>query len=317
MSKKDSSLKILEKWYEGLPSEKGFRVRGAIAAALQVLEKLKTNYSLDLRSHLTGRQGQVSEISGQFLAQVLLQFDENRVFLREGGRTNRGVIGYVDSLLTALVEARLENLPDGKRNEIITALQLFLVEKIREYHGQQRIEIEYDPSKTTSQTISDLLTKTKETGKDGPVAQYLVGAKLALRFPDRKIGNESYSTADGQLDRPGDFYVGDTAFHVTVTPGTKVIERCRENLQNGLRVYLLVPLAKVEAARQLVELERPGRISVESIETFVGQNLDELSTFTADGLLTGFKRLVDMYNRRVEAVETNKSLKIKLPKNLL
>jgi hypothetical protein len=44
-----------------------------------------------------------------------------------------------------------------------------------------------------------------QSGKDGPVAQYLVGAKLALRFPTEKIGNESYSTADVQLNRPGDF----------------------------------------------------------------------------------------------------------------
>lgn len=319
MTKRESSLKILEEWYEGLPIEKGFRVRGAIAAALQVLEKLKTNYSLDTRSHLTERKGQVSGISGTFLAKILADFDEHRVFVKEGGRTNRGVIGYVDSLLSALKRAQLENLKLEKRNEIIQGLQLFLVDRVRDYHGQQRIEFEYDPSKTTWQTIAELLAKARETKKDGPVAQYLVGAKLALRFPHIAIGNESYSTADDQLERPGDFYVGNTAFHVTVAPLAGVYNRCLRNVQQGYRVFLLVTDQRLQGAKDNVDLidTLRGRVSVESIETFVSQNLEELSEFKTDELITGFRLLLEKYNERVDAVETDKSLMIEIPANLL
>lgn len=318
MNKKKISIKILEEWYEDLPVEKGFRVRGAIAAALQVLEKLKINFSLDTGSHLTGRQGQVSGISGSGLAKILQRFDEHRVFLKEGGRTNRGVIGYVDSLLGSLRAAQLEKVEINERTEIIEELQIFLVAKVREYHGQKRIEIEYDPWKTAWQTISDLLAKAKEANKDGPVAQYLVGAKLALRFPRIDIGNESYSTADDQLDRPGDFYLGNTAFHVTVAPLPGVYEKCIRNVQQGYRVFLLVTDQRLQGAKDNVDLidTLRGKVSVESIETFVSQNLEELSEFKTEGLISGFRLLLEKYNERVDAVETDKSLMIEIPPNL-
>lgn len=319
MNKKNLSLNILERWYEELPTERGFKVRGAIAAALQVLEKLKTNYSLDTRRHLTERKGQVSGISGSALVKILGSFNEYRVFVKEGGRTNRGAIGYVDSLLNAMKTARLEDVGPAGRNEIIERLQLFLVDRVREYHGQQRIKFEFDPSKTGWQNIADLLAKARETQKDGPMAQYLVGAKLALRFPHIEIGNESYSTADDQLDRPGDFYVGDTAFHVTVTPMSGVYDRCRRNIQQGYRVYLLVSDRRFQGTKETISDSDilKGRVVVESIETFISQNLEEMSLFKADQLTVRFRSLLEKYNDRVDLIETDKSLMIEIPPNLL
>lgn len=318
--KKDqASLIILDGWYEGLPVEKGFKVRGAIAAALQVLERLKADYNLDTGYHLTERKGQVSGISGASLARILEDFGEHRVFVKEGGRTNRGVIGYIDSLLDGLRKAELGSTVIEERNEIITTLQEYLVKKVKDYHGQQRIKFEFDATKTSWQTISDLLTKARETQKDGPVAQYLVGAKLDLRFPDIEIGNESYSTADDQLARPGDFRVGDTAFHITVSPLQGLFERCRQNIRQGYRVYILVPNRRLQGTRDTIDdIDMlKGKVAVESIETFVSQNLEELSDFKADHLMSGFRCLLEKYNERVSLVETDKSLMIEIPPNLL
>lgn len=319
MIKKNPSLIIIKEWYSGLPIEKGFRVRGAIAAALQVLDKLKTNYRLDTSFHLTERKGQVRGISGAHLVKILRDFNEHRVFVKEGGRTNRGVIGYVDSLLDALKTAQLENIEPSCRNEIIEGLQAFLVDRVRDYHAQQRIKIEYDPSKTAWQTIADLLAIARETQKDGPMAQYLVGAKLALRFPHIEIGNESYSTADDQLDRPGDFLIGDTAFHVTVTPMPGVYDRCRRNIQQGYRVYLLVSDRRLQGTKETISDDDVlnGKVAVESIETFISQNIDELSAFRADQLINGFRNLFERYNNRVNIIETDKSLMVEIPPNLL
>jgi hypothetical protein len=161
-----------------------------------------------------------------------------------------------------------------------------------------------------------LLSAARDTGKEGPVAQHLVGAKLQLRFPDIAVGNESYSTADEQLGRPGDFYIGDTAFHVTVAPMIGVYEKCKHNLENGYRVFLLVPERAVTGARQNAELMGPGRIAVESIESFVGQNIEELSYFSRDKLKNGFRRLLETYNDRVDAAETDKSMLVEIPRNL-
>ena len=190
------------------------------------------------------------------------------------------------------------------------------MDRVRDYHSQRRIAFSYDPSQSAWQAIRDLLCEARETGKEGPVAQYLVGAKLQLRFPDVVVDNHSYSTADDQLDRPGDYYVGDTAFHVTVLPLAGVYERCRRNLADGFRVYLLVPEQWVSGARLSADAVAAGRIAVDSIESFTARNLDELSVFSQGRLASGFRRLLDMYNTRVGSVELDKSMLIQIPKNL-
>ena len=140
--------------------------------------------------------------------------------------------------------------------------------------------------------------------------------KLQLRFPDIQISNESYSTADDQLGRPGDFHLGDTAFHVTVAPMPAVYEKCKSNLHEGLRVYLLVPDRSLTGARQNSTLLLDGKVAVESIESFVSQNIEEISTFSKKRLPEGVRRLLEEYNRRVDEIEVDKSMLIEVPKNL-
>jgi len=59
------------------------------------------------------------------------------------------------------------------------------------------------------------------------------------------------------------------------------------------------------------------KIAVEGIESFVGNNVEELSEFSKDKLRDGFKRLFDKYNQRVDAVKDDKSLLLEIPHNLL
>jgi hypothetical protein len=179
-----------------------------------------------------------------------------------------------------------------------------------------KISIKINPELSTWCNISNILSVARETGKEGPLAQYLVGAKLELRFPDIKIGNESYSTADDQLGRPGDFYIGDTAFHVTVAPMPALYEKCQQNLNDGMRVYLLVPDRTLNGARQNADLILPGRVAVESIESFVSQNIEELLDFSKKKLTAGLRGLLETYNKRVEACEIDKSMLIEMPKNI-
>jgi hypothetical protein len=141
----------------------------------------------------------------------------------------------------------------------------------------------------------------------------LVGAKLQLRFPKESIENKSYSTADVRLGRAGDFSVGSTAFHVTISPMPMLYERCRRNVVEGLRVYLLVPDTYLAGARQNAEIASPGKIAVESIESFIGQNIEELSQFSSDMLPHQFLRLLEIYNERVNIVEVDKSMLIQIP----
>lgn len=318
MTAEARALDALASWYNSLPVQKhGLPPRGTIAAALVVLEKLKSDYVLDLASHRAPGGAQIRGASGAAVQRILLRFGETRRFVKEGGRTNRGGPGNIEGMLNALRSAALDDLDPSQRTEVIDVLQAYMVGKVLEYHNRQRLKIVYDPAQSTWQSINDLLGEAERTGKAGPVAQYLVGAKLQLRFSNMDVGNESYSTADDQLQRPGDFCVGDTAIHVTVAPMPGVYEKCKRNLEVGFRVYLLVPDRLLIGTRQNAASVASGRVSVESIESFVSQNIEELSQFSKDRLSNGFRNLLETYNRRVDAVELDKSLLVEIPSNLL
>lgn len=306
------------RWYDSLRPRYGgtLPAKGTIGGALVVLDRLQQNFDLSIDSHTAKGGSQISGAGGGALKAILERFSEARPFLQEGGRTNRGLRGDIKRLLDAIACAKLERLPEARRNDILTQFQQFLIGKIRDYHDLQRIEIIYDSSKSMWQCICDLLDTAREGSKDGPVAQYLVGAKLQLRFPHIEISNESFSTADLQLGRYGDFYIGNTVFHVTISPTPALYEKCRRNLKDGLKVYLLVRDKEVIGTKQNAENIAAGQIVVEPIETFVGQNLDELAIFSNERRATEFKRLLETYNRRVDAVEMNKSLMIEIPPNL-
>ena len=319
MEIKERALQVFKEWYEKVPIRKssGGPARGTIGAALIVLDRLKTDFDLNLDSHRAAGQSQIKGASGAAVARILSRYGESRPFIKEGGRTNRGGPGDIGKMLEAIGTVNLEQITVAERNEVLEYLQKFLVDKVCEYHNRQRLKVVYNPSQSTWQAVSDLLSLARDTGKEGPVAQYLIGAKLQLRFPHVKIGNESYSTADDQLGRPGDFLVGDTAFHVTVAPMPAVYEKCKRNIEDGFRVYLLVPDRSLIGTKQNAETVAPGKITVESIESFVGQNIEELSVFSKDRIVVGFHRLLETYNERVNETEMDKSMLIEIPRNLL
>lgn len=194
--------------------------------------------------------------------------------------------------------------------------QTTVLARARAFIGHGRIEFKYLAEKTTAHLIGDILAAARADGKEGPVAQYLVGAKLELRFPEISISNDSYSSADQQTGRHGDFTVQDTAFHVTVAPMPGVYVKCVANLNEGKCPFLLVPARSVEGVRQNADTAATGRIDVAAIESFVGFNVNEISAFGKGASGKALRKLLDIYNKRVEQVETDLSLMINIPKNL-
>lgn len=130
-----------------------------------------------------------------------------------------------------------------------------------------------------------------------------------------RVVDEWYAGLDRYQDA-GDFEIGSTAFHVTVAPMPELFAKCKDNLERGLRVYMLVPETQVVGTRQNSEMLAAGRIAVESIESFIATNIDELSEFDGDNLKSGFRRLLERYNERVGGVELDKSLLIEILSNL-
>lgn len=290
---------------------------GIIANLLQVLEQLKSDFDLDYTHYPTKNGTQLKGIGGSNLAKVLALFDEQREFLKEGGRTSRGGPPAVERMLKLFENLIPNDISESWRNGVLIEFQKFLVERVREILDREKIKLVFHPTLSTWQTIHNLLLDSvKSRKKVGHIAQHLVGAKLQFRFPDLVVSNESASTADKPTNRSGDFEIGSTVFHVTVSPMEGVYKKCQENIKEGLKVYLIVPDAKLAAARQLGEQYCNGQIAIESLESFVSQNIEEISVFSADKLKHSLVSLVKIYNERVNAVEVDKSLMIELPSNL-
>ena len=310
-------LTAINTWWDNLRRYKGgMPARGTVAGALVVLDRLKEDYNLDLDSHRTPGRSQIRGVSGATTQQIIERYGETRQFLSEGGRTNRGLAGDIGALLDALRPLNLDKLPSEDQNEMLSELQIFLVAKVREYFSQERLKVTFNPNKTSWDAVHELLIEAQVNDKGGPLAEYLVGAKLTLRFPETEIDNHPSSAADASVDRPGDFTIGDAAFHITVHPSPGHFQRCLDNIRQGLHPYLLVPDRILAGTRQNAALEAPGQITVDSIESFVSQNLNELAEFSSEGIVSGFARLLQAYNQRVDQIKNDKSLLIDIPHNL-
>ncbi len=308
---------ILSKWYSSLETYKGgFPARGTLAGALAVTERLKQEFKLELSHHTAKGGTQIKGASGSAVAKILAGMGENRKFLKEGGRTNRGLRNEIGAFLGAIKKLDLAKLPKEKQLLALKEVQHFLLDRVREFFNRERIKFIFTTERSTANLIGDILAASRATGKEGPVAQYLVGAKLQLRFPQLTISNESYSSADEQTGRHGDFTVQDTAFHVTVAPMAAVFEKCAANLNEGKNAFLLVPARSVEGSRQNADNMANGRIDVAAIESFVGFNVCEIASFGKGASAKALLKLLEIYNSRVKAVETDLSLMIDIPENL-
>jgi hypothetical protein len=317
-------LSGVEPWYEGKRDASGTMATNVMTVGLVMIDHMANAFPLDEEHYLT--PSQVRNLGRSRVRSILVRHDENRQFTSEAGRTSRGSVPLARELAGILntspgAELYL-NSTASEQEEIRYILRAWFVARIRaDYFDRRRIEAdELDPTKPSRRAVAELLKAARDRSgyAAGAVAQHLVGAKLSLRFPDREIGNQSYSTADQQTDRPGDFLVGDTAIHVTMSPGDNLMsDRCKDNLQNGYRPLVLVPEARVEAARQLADNAEIGdRVAVSSIEEFVGTNIEEIAAFAAPEIRSGLRVFLERYNQRVQAVEPDPSLQIEIPGNL-
>jgi hypothetical protein len=312
-----TTQEAVQNWYESRKTYAGgIPAKGTMAGALVLFEHLKEDFDLSIDAHTASGGTQIRGVSGTAVKNILETLGETRPFVSEGGRTNRGLRKDMVELLDALETSGLDGKKATEREAVLHECQRFIVDRIRDFHSQQRIKIVFQATGTMRDLVRQILKKAKEKGQTGQVAQYLVGAKLALRFPALEISNDSYSTADQQLGRAGDFLVGDTAFHVTMTPMDKVYDRCKQNADQGLRSYLLVPDEHVQSARTIVKERLEGRVSVESIESFVGQNIEELGSFSNDRIGDKIFELLTLYNKRVKDTEIDLSVMIDIPSNL-
>ncbi|HEX5412054.1 MAG TPA: DUF4928 family protein [Terriglobia bacterium] len=310
------TLSIMQKWFAA--EEKRKKTDSdvyIVCAGLAVLQSLKRSFPIHRADYMT--EGNQVKTGGPFIQRILAEFGEARPYTREGGRTTRGTVPAATRLVEQLNQMKeLAAITRESRGTLAKALQRWLYENgVLPYFKRQTLEIEVSLDKPGPQIIADIIQLAGSRNQGGCVAQHLVGAKLCLRL-GQEIPNHSCTTADHQLGRSGDFQVKDTIIHVTIAPQSGVIQKCEANVKAGYRPLLLVPEDRLEGARQLLEGSGLERRIAQSMEQWMGQNVEEIGGFAKEQLPQSMRALLEKYNQRVDAVETDKSLMIRIPENL-
>ncbi|MGV9748977.1 DUF4928 family protein [Nocardia farcinica] len=312
----------LNDWYESKRTRTGRIYTNVMAAGLIMADHMAAGVPMKETTYLG--ESQVKELSGRRIQSILEQHGENRRFTAEGGRTSRRTMKLAAELAAVINNsaeaAGYNSLGPDDQAEVRRALQAWFVRKVQGDHfAKERLTAEIDPGLPVRATMAALLDAARSQGGNvaGAVAQHLVGAKLAIRFPDEEIANHNYTAADRQTDRPGDFSIRDTAIHVTMAPGETVFRKCEQNIRDGFRPLVLVPENRVQAARQIADTTGVGqRVSVQCVEDYVGNNIEEIGGLSAQGVRSSLKALLQTYNERVAAAESDPSLQIAIPGNL-
>lgn len=298
---------------ESFAAVKAFRGKGPLSVALVVTQHArKMGLPLDPEKLVTEGGGQVLGLGRGAVQSILKRHGITRVLASEGGRTSRGSLNNMREYV-----AFLNGL---KRRLDLDAIEMFWIERVHEFFAGKPFKIKLDASRSLRVVVRDVIAQAVERQKTAPgmyyagaVLQHLVGAKLDCALGRGKFEHNSFSTADAPGGRAGDFFIGDVSLHVTTSPGEAVIEKCRDNLNDGYRPMLVTLQRGLTVAEELADNVRLGdRIDIFEIEQLVALNLYELGKFGADGRKTAVTDLVDRYNEIVEEFETDPSLRIEL-----
>jgi hypothetical protein len=293
--------------------EKRFNGKGPLSVALIVTEHARRRgLPLNPEELVTEGGGQVIGLGKDAVQKILLRHGIERVLAAEGGRTSRGSLGNMRQYATFLNSLHERGLAD------LNVIENFWIQHIHDFFAGKPFKIRLDASSSLRHVVHDVIEQAEERQKAargthyaGAVLQHLVGAKLECALGPNEVERNSFSTADIQSGRPGDFLIEDVAIHVTTSPGEAVIERCRDNLNEGLRPVIVTTQRGLTVAEALAENKGLAeRIDVFEVEQFVALNLYELGRFAPAGRRMAVSDLVGRYNEIIDEAETDPSLRI-------
>ena len=265
----------------------------------------------DLR---TPRKGQVRGAGKAAVQAILARHGITDVLAQEGGRTSRGSLEQMEAYVDLLNSLHKDGLAD------LDAIEAFWITKVRDVLSAKPFRLKLDSNRSLRSVIRDLLQQAIERQRTavgrtdaGALLQHLVGAKLACAMQPDPVEHHSYSTADAQTARKGDFELGNTVVHVTTAPADGVISRCQKNLNEGLRPLLITLPEQTAGAIALAQTAKiADRIDILDIEQFMVLNLYEWRRFETADRRDTFDSVISRYNQIVGENETDPGLKIEL-----
>ena len=267
---------------------------------------------LDPDQLLTEGGGQVLGLGKGAVQAILQRYGIERVLAAEGGRTSRGSIGNMREYVALLNRLHADGSAD------LDAVEAFWIARVQDYFAAKPFRIRLDASRSLRLVVRDVLDQAEERQKTSPASTtpapscstWSARSSIA-RSAQGNLEHNSFSTSDQQSGRKGDFFVGDVAIHVTTSPGEAVIQRCRENLDDGHRAVLVTRQRGLTVAEALADNVGLGdRIDIFEIEQFIALNLYEMGRFAAEGRRVALSNFVARYNEIVDEFETDPSLKI-------
>lgn len=295
--------------------DKSFKGQGPLCVALVVTQHAREmGLPLNAAKLVTEGGGQVLGLGKGAVQKVLARHGISRVLAAEGGRTSRGSLNNMREYVALLNDLSTKMKVD------LNEVEQFWIEGVHEFFSAKPFKIKLDASRSLRAVIRDVVAQAEDRQKAssgahyaGAVLQHLVGAKLECALGKGSLKHHSFSTADAPGGRSGDFLLGDVAIHVTTSPGEGVIDKCRDNLNEGLKAVIVTLQKGTTVAEGLAENKGIGeRVDVFEIEQFIALNLYELGKFGAEGRQVAVGELVKRYNEIVDEVETDPGIKIEL-----
>lgn len=278
-------------------------VPARVQAALALLERLRVMPSLDLHNHLASRGSSGLESHESFgnLAHQRFQLE---AINKNHGRRSSNLQDWGQELLDLLRSVGFEAANERQRSALLDEAQGCLASLLKQLLEQEPLELRIR-GRTAEWAVGDVLRQADGKGKLGDVAQYLVGAKLMLRLdcmlePHGSNKGDRRRRGDRQA-RLGDYEVEDAVIEVAMgLPDEKHLAQIVEALEaTNKEVRLLTSASRLETWQKefarLADID-PRRVTANSVESFVGQNISEMGGFADKGRIPHFQKLVEIYN---------------------
>lgn len=284
---------------ERFMAQSGNVVPARLQAALALLERLYEHPSLKLSDHLL-KSGAGIVSHEKYGGRVHRRFGLEAINKNHGRRASN-IADWGQPLLNRLRGVGL----DRDSGPALLAVQSQFAETLRSILESEPLTVRVK-GRSAEAVVADLLKQADDRNKAGTVAQYLVGAKLQLRFPQMTISVNADNKGDRRFRgdesaRLADFEVAQAAIEVALgTPDEKHIEQVRQVLtETDKEVWLLVRGRRATSWQdEIAELEPSfrERVVVVAIEKFIGQNITELGTFSEQGKGEQLAALFALYN---------------------
>ncbi len=299
---------LLTKWLESCTRHNNIS-RNTVAMGVVVFDHLRRSCPVS-REDVISQGGEVSGARSG-LGKILESYEIPRSYLKE--ITTRQ--GHQDGQkLFELFDwgNKIAHISAKERDELLLGLIGTLRILANNWLKRQNLRLALDRGQAPAAWINVIVENAK--GRSGGIVeQQLVGAKLARRFHGIDIPNHPAHAADKQTDRLGDFAIAKLVYHVTAAPSRNVLQKCANNLKAGYHPILLVPREEENRARVLAQYEGiEQQLTIISIESFIALNIIEIATDENKDFFSILQEIVEIYNARLSAVETDLSLQIEV-----